>query len=374
VIERELWGRAPDGTEVDLFTLSNARGMLAKVSSYGCLVQSIWVPDRSSQLRNVALGFPDLAGYVTNFTNPRSGGSGGTHFGAIAARYANRIAGHSFTLDGHTYELVGNDGPGHVNTLHGGPGSWHTRAWRGAVSGDTVQLSLTDPDGANGFPGTLEATVSFTVSEQSALELEYHVTTDKPTVVNLTNHSYFNLAGEGTGDVYGQRLAINAPAFLPGDETQIPTGEFAPVEGTPFDFRSLKPIGRDIGRADLTFGDQLISALGYDQNFVLAGEGFRLAAVAFDPVGGIVMSTYTDQPGVQLYTANHLVGDLVGPTGRTYRQGAAFALETQHYPDSPHHLDDPDWPSVVLRPGEEFRSRTSYRFTVTPTDELEPPF
>jgi aldose 1-epimerase len=211
----------------------------------------------------------------------------------------------------------------------------------------------------------VDNTVVYTLTRKNALQIDYKATTDAPTVVNFTNHTYFNLAGEGSGDIYGQLLKINADTFTPTDANLIPTGQFASVTGTPFDFRHLKPIGRDIRDASAPQGNQLVLAHGYDHNWVINGSGYRLASVAEDPDNGIVLSTFSDQPGLQVYTGNFLVGDLVGTSGHTYRQGDAFTLETQHYPDSPHHIGDPAWPSVVLNPGDTFTSRTAYQFSTT---------
>ncbi len=369
-ITHKQWGMLSNGTAVDMYTLRNGGQMAVEISNYGGIVQSIWVPDRTGRLRDVALGFPDtqagLTQYETDFTNPPSGGSGDTYFGAIIGRYANRIANHSFTLGGHTYNLVGNNGPNNINTLHGGPNAYNTQVWQATTqSGNgsvALKLTYTDPDGKNGFPGAVSNTVTYTLTRDNALQIDYGATTTAPTVVNFTNHTYFNLAGEGSGDVYNQLVQIRGSQFQPTDANLIPTG-FASVAGTPFDFRHLKPIGRDINRADLPQGDQLVTAHGYDHNWVLDGSGFRLAAVAVDPGSGIELSTYTDQPGVQFYTGNFLVGDLVGTSGHTYRQSYGFTLETQHYPDTPHHIGQAGWPSVVLNPGQTFSSRTTYKFT-----------
>jgi aldose 1-epimerase len=337
-----------------------------KVTNYGGVIQSIWVPGRDGQVANVALGFPALNDYVSDFEGqpwPAPGGSGDTHFGALVGRYANRIAGASFRLNGETYALPANNGP---NTLHGGPQGWNTKVWTAtpdaAQDSVAVQLAYTDPDGYNGFPGALATTVLYALGPDNALRIDYRATTTRPTVVNLTNHTYFNLAGEGSGDVYGQLLQINADRFTPVDPYLIPTGEFAGVEDTPFDFRGPKPIGREIRRTDARRGEQLAFARGYDHNWVLNGEGLRLAAIAADPHSGRTLSVHTTEPALQFYTGNYLVGDLVGTSGRTYRQGDAFALETQHYPDSPHHQGEPDWPSVVLDPGETFESTTIFAF------------
>jgi aldose 1-epimerase len=367
-ISSQTWGSA-HGQTVNLYTLRNGNGMIVKISNYGGVVQSIWVPDRTGKLKNVALGFPTLSDYVNDFENqpwPAAGGSGDTFFGGIIGRYANRIANHSFTLNGTTYQLIGNNGPNNINTLHGGPNAFNTKVWAATPqklsNAVALKLTYTDPSGYNGFPGAVTTAVTYTLTRHNALHISYQATTTAPTVVNYTNHTYFNLAGEGSGDVYHQKLAINSNTFQPTDANLIPTG-FASVAGTPFDFRAMKPIGRDINKARLPQGDQLTTAHGYDHNWVLRGSGNRLAAVAQDPGDGIVLWTYTTEPGVQVYTGNFLVGDLVGTSGHIYRQTDAFTLETQHYPDTPHHIGDPQWPSVVLSPGQVFNSSTTYRFT-----------
>jgi aldose 1-epimerase len=375
-ISKQSWGSA-HGQAVDLYSLRNSNGMIVKISNYGGVVQSIWVPDRTGQLKNVALGFPKLSDYVNDFENqpwPATGGSGETYFGGIIGRYANRIADASFTLNGTLYGLGGgpnscgsavhpNNGP---NLLHGGPLSYNTRVWAATPktlsNGVELRLSYTDPNCYNGFPGAVTTEVTYTLTNDNAFGIAYRATTTAPTVINYTNHTYFNLAGEGSGNVYNQKLAINSNTFQPTNSVQIPTG-FASVSGTPFDFRAMKPIGRNIEDASAPQGNQLVVAHGYDHNWVLRGSGYRLAAVAQDPGDGVVLWTYTDQPGVQLYTGNFLVGDLVGTSGHAYRQGDAFTLETQHYPDTPHHIGDPNWPSVVLNPGQVFNSKTTYKFT-----------
>jgi len=375
-ISRQTWGSA-HGQSVDLYTLKNSNGMIVKISNYGGVVQSIWVPDRTGKLVNVALGFPKLSDYVNDFENqpwPAAGGSGDVYFGAIIGRYANRIADASFTLNGTLYGLGGganscgptthpNNGP---NLLHGGPLSYNTQVWDATpitgANSVALKLGYTDPNCYNGFPGKVTTEVTYTLTQNNSLEIGYTATTDAPTVVNYTNHTYFNLAGEASGDVFNQKLSINSNEFTPTDANLIPTG-FASVSGTPFDFRAMKPIGRDINKASAPQGDQLTTAHGFDHNWVLRGSGFRLAAVAQDPGDGIVLWTYTSEPGVQVYTGNFLVGDLVGTSGHSYRQTDAFTLETQHYPDSPHHIGDPQWPSVVLNPGQTFNSKTTYKFT-----------
>lgn len=364
MISSQPWGTV-DGQPVELFTLSNRTGMTVAVASYGGVVQSIRVPDRAGRTVNVALGFDSLEGYL-------EARAAEAYFGAIVGRYANRIAGHSFVLDGRRHELA--HAPGDGVTLHGGPGGYNTRVWQAAPARDgdgaALRLSYVDPDGRNGFPGTARNEVVYAVTPDNALRIQYGVTCDAPTVVNLSNHTYFNLAGEASGDVYSQLLAVNAGVFLPVDETQIPVG-FAAVAGTPFDFRAMKPLGRDIEAVEGPAGEQLARGLGYDHNLVVAGAGYRLAAVAWDPGTGIVLSTYTDQPGLQVYTANHLTGELVGAGGGVYRKGSAFALETQHFPDAPNHIGEPGWPSVVLRPGEVLRNRTTFKFGVAGRELVE---
>jgi aldose 1-epimerase len=365
-ITKASWGTA-NGQAVSLYTLTNSNGMKVKITNYGGVVQSIWVPDRNGKSTNVALGFSKLSDYVTTFQNPPAGGSGNTFFGAIIGRYANRIANHSFTLNGTTYNLAGNNGPNNINTLHGGPLAYNTKVWTATTqktkNAVALILEYVDPANYNGFPGNVTNRVTYTLTQKSELNITYRAVTDAPTVVNFTNHTYFNLAGEGSGDIYGEKLSINSSTFTPTDSTLIPTGQFASVAGTPFDFRKMKTIGRDIRKASMKFGSQLVTAHGYDHNWVLKGKGNRLVAVAQDPGSGIVLWTYTTEPGVQVYTGNFMLGDLVGTSGRDYRQGDAFTLETQHYPDSPHHIGDPNWPSVVLNPGHIFTSTTTYKFT-----------
>jgi aldose 1-epimerase len=367
----QTWGTA-NGQTVHLHTLTNGRGMRVRISDYGGVVQSIWVPDRHGHLRNVALGFPTLSDYVNDFQNrpwPAKGGSGDTYFGAIIGRYANRIAGAKFTLNGTRNPLgsgppcpatpTPNDNAG--NLLHGGPDSYNTHVWAAAEmrTADAVGLKLTytDPNCKNGFPGTVQNTVTYLLTNSNELRIHYLATTDKPTVVNFTNHTYFNLAGEGSGDVFHQLLRINAEQYTPINGNLIPTGQLADVAGTPFDFRDLKAIGRDIRDAD----QQLRIAHGYDHNFVLNGSGLRLAAVAGDPASGRILTTYTTEPGVQFYSGNFLVGDLIGSGGHAYRQTDGFTLETQHFPNS---INQPNFPSTVLNPGQVFHSMTIYKFSV----------
>jgi aldose 1-epimerase len=364
-ITSQSFGTA-DSQPVSLFTLSNGHRMTVKITNYGGVVQSIWVPGRAGRVKNVALGFSKLSDYVTDFTNPPAGGSGDTYFGAIIGRYANRIANAKFKLDSTTYPLgnppgTPNNGP---NLLHGGPNSYNTQVWQATpqTSAHSVGLKLTytDPDGKNGFPGAVTNEVAYTLTQDNALRIDYSATTTKSTVINLTNHTYFNLAGEGSGDVYNQLMKINADSFTPTDANLIPTGQIVPVAGTPFDFRTIKPIGRDISSASMPQGNQLVLAHGYDHNWVLNGSGMKLASIAEDPSSGRVLQTYTTEPGVQFYTGNFLVGDLVGTSGNTYRQSDGFTLETQHYPDSPN---EPSFPSTRLDPGKTFTSATIYKFS-----------
>jgi aldose 1-epimerase len=354
-VTKRSWGTAPGGQAVDLYTLTNRHGARVTITNYGATVHTIRVRDRRGRFANIALGFRNLAGYVANQTAT----SGTTYFGATIGRYANRIGGAQFTLDGVTYHLPANNGP---NTLHGGPAGFSSKVWQAKAlagrSNPTVTMSYTSPDGEEGFPGTLTVTVTFTLTNANALRIHYTATTDKPTVINLTNHTYFNLAGEGSGSTYGQQLHIYARRYTPVDANLIPTGQLASVAGTPLDFRVLTPIGRRI-RSGF---EQLVLAHGYDHNFVISGGGRgRLvpAAFAMDPRSGRTLRVLTTEPGVQLYSGNFLDGSLVGTSGGTYRQGDGFTLETQHYPNSPNQ---PSFPSTVLRPGQRFASTTVYAF------------
>ncbi|MGP4028286.1 aldose epimerase family protein [Actinomadura sp. 3N407] len=351
-LTRQPFGTLEDGTAVDRYTLTSGNGMRVRILTYGGIVQTVETPDRHGRDANIALGFPALEDYV--------GKNGGPCFGAVIGRYANRIAKARFTLDGETYRLAANNGE---NSLHGGPGGFNTKVWkaRPVEGGDSVGLRLdyTSVDGEENFPGTLTTTVTYTLTRGNELRIEYHATTDQPTIVNLTNHSYFNLAGEGTGDVYGHRVTLNASRYTPVNAALIPVGEPAPVKGTPFDFTSPHSIGERIRAHD----PQLLIAQGYDHNFVLdQPHPSRLteAARVTEPRSGRVLEISTTEPGVQFYTGNFLDGSLIGTGGRAYRQGDGFALETQHFPDSPNQ---PGFPSTVLRPGESFDSTTVYAFS-----------
>lgn len=349
-ITRRPFG-AVDGEAVDLYTLTNARGMSFAIMTYGGIIQSIAVPDRAGTRANLALGFATLDEYV----------AGSPYFGATVGRFANRIARGSFSLDGATYQLPRNEGP---NTLHGGARGFDKRIWRAEEvrEGDAVgvRLSRTSPDGEEGFPGTLAVQVTHFLTSENAIRIEYRATTDKPTVLNLTDHTYFNLAGEGSGDIYGHLLQLNADRYTPIDETLIPTGAVDPVAGTPFDFTTATAIGARIRENH----PQLSRARGYDHNFVLRrtapdDTSLILAARAQDPASGRVLEVYTTEPAIQFYAGNMLDGALAGTAGRLYRQGDGFTLETQHFPDAPNQ---PRFPSTVLRPGREFVSTTIYAF------------
>lgn len=350
-ISRDVFGVMPDGAQVDAFALTNAAGMRVVILTFGGVIQSVWVPDRDGVVSNVALGFADLDSY-----RERS-----PYFGALVGRYANRIAYGRFDLDGQAHQLTINEGPHH---LHGGHVGFDKRVWSAQPFTSTgkagLELEYVSPDGEEGYPGTLAAAIRYTLDEDSALRIDYGATTDVPTVINLTNHSYFNLAGEGSGSVYSHVAEINAGYFTPVDDTLIPTGEIAAVDDTPLDFRTPVEIGRRI-RDD---HPQLQAAGGYDHNFVLDRSDSRLkpAARVFEPVTGRGVSVQTTEPGVQFYVGGHLDGSLVGPSGRSYGRGDAFALEAQHFPDSPNH---DNFPSTVLRPGREYASTTVYTFSTT---------
>ncbi|MGP4110468.1 aldose epimerase family protein [Streptomyces sp. 4N509B] len=342
---RELFGRLADGTEVHRWTLSNG-GTRVKVLSLGGIVQSLELPDRAGRYANVSLGFDTLDPYVTD----------SPYFGALIGRYGNRIAEGRFTLDGTTYQLPLNDGP---NSLHGGDIGFDKRVWEVTPSGrSALVLRYVSPDGEMGYPGTLDVEVTYTVTDDGALRIDYLATTDAPTVVNLTSHIYFNLAGEGSGGVHDHRLRIAASRFTPVGATLIPTGELADVAGTPFDFRRTKAVGRDIRVSH----PQVLHGQGFDHNFVLdkgITEEPEPAASVHEPISGRTMDVATTEPGLQFYSGNFLDGTLVGTSGLTYRQGDALCLETQHFPDSPNQ---PGFPSTVLRPGDTYRSTTVHTF------------
>jgi aldose 1-epimerase len=336
-----------DGKPVEVFTLTNASGVQIKAISYGAIITSWRAPDRSGQMADIVLGFDDPAQYAKS--NP-------PYFGAVVGRYGNRIAKAQFTLDGRTYKLAANDGE---NSLHGGKQGFDKVLWTGTPTktkeGPGVTFTRTSPDGEEGFPGNLKASVSYTLTDKNELIVSYLATADKPTPINLTQHSYFNLAGQGTGDILGHELRINADRFTPVDATLIPTGELAPVENTPFDFRKPTAIGARINSEH----PQVQIGKGYDHNWVLArtGADLALAAEVYEPKSGRTLRVMTTEPGVQFYTGNFLDGTITGKEGRVYRQRYGFCLETQHFPDSPNH---PTFPSTILRPGTTYRSRTVF--------------
>lgn len=352
MITEAPYGTMPDGTPVKIYTLQNAR-MEVRVISYGAILVSIRAPGRGARGADVVVGHDSLDGYLTR----------SRFFGALVGRYGNRIGGAQFTLDGRTYALAKNNGANH---LHGGVKGFDKVVWQGSYNKQpgasaSVTFTRTSPDGEEGYPGSLAVRVTYTLSQTNELIIDYHATTDKPTIVNLTNHSYFNLSGEGSGDILGHRVTIDADHYTPVDAGQIPTGEIAPVAGTPFDFRQETPIGARID-AD---HEQLRIGSGYDHNFVLRknGPGLAHAVRVVDPVSGRTMDVSTTEPGVQFYTGNKLDGSYNGKSGHVYGRRSAFCLETQHFPDSPNK---PAFPSTVLRPGQEYRSTTVYAFGVIP--------
>ncbi len=348
-IKRADFGKMPDGQSVELYTLTNRNGMQVAITNYGGKVVKLLVPDRQGKMADVALGFDDLKGYLGN--DP--------FFGTLVGRYANRIGNARFKLDGVEYKLEANDGR---NSLHGGSHGFDKKVWKakelpGAEPG--LELTCLSKDGEESYPGNLSATVVYTLTNKNALRIDYKATTDKDTVVNLTNHSYFNLAGQGNGDILGTELTINADRFTPVDSTLIPTGELRKVEGTPLDFRQLTPIGARINADD----EQMKFGKGYDHNFVLnrKGPGLVLAARAIDPRSGREMDVYTTQPGVQFYTGNFLDGSVKGKGGVAYAKRSGFCLETQHFPDSPNK---PNFPSAELKPGQTYHEITVFKFSV----------
>jgi len=351
-ITRAPFGTLPTGEQVQAFTMTNARGLEMRVLDYGGIIVSLRTPDRAGKLADVVLGFDDLQGYVKS----------SPYFGAITGRYANRIAKGRFTLDGTTYKLAVNNGP---NALHGGLKGLDKVVWQAEPSMDSsgvrLVLRYTSDDGEEGYPGTLRATVTYTLSDSNQLSIDYDATTDKPTPVNLTQHTYFNLAGEGSGTVLGHVVTINADRYTPIDSTSIPTGELPSVAGTPFDFRTAHPIGERIDEAD----PQLKNGRGYDHNFVLnhpqGSAGLVHAAHVVDPASGRTLDVSTTEPGVQFYTGNFLDGKVVGKNGHAYPFRGGFCLETQHFPDSPNQRQ---FPSTILRPGDTYRSRTVFAFGV----------
>jgi aldose 1-epimerase len=346
---RHSFGTTADGTNVDLYTLTNVNGMEVRLSTLGAGIVSLKTPDRRGELGDVVLGFDTIDGYRTG-DHP--------YFGVIVGRYGNRIAKGRFTLGGVTYTLATNNGPNH---LHGGVKGFDKAVWTGApverADGPAVRFEYLSKDGEEGYPGNLSVAVVYTLTDSNEVRIEYTATTDKKTVVNLTNHSYFNLAG--TGDILGHEAMINADRFTPVDATLIPTGELASVEGTPFDFRTPAAVGSRIDQPH----EQLKFGGGYDHNFVLngTGPGLSLAARVTDPASGRVLEVRTTEPGVQFYTGNFLDGSIAGKGGRPYNTRAGFCLETQHFPDSPNQAA---FPSTALEPGQRYETTTVFAFSV----------
>ncbi len=343
-VKKSDYAKLPDGSTVSQFTVTNAKGMEAKIISWGGVLVSLKTPDRTGKLGDVVLGHDSLADYRADT---------GTYFGALIGRYANRIGGAKFTLDGKTYKLPVND---NANSLHGGILGFDKRNWAARAVANGVELALTSKDGEEGYPGTLKVVVTYTLTDDNALRIHYTATTDKNTIVNLSNHSYWNLKGEG--DVLGHLVTINADKFTPVDGGLIPTGELKPVDGTPFDFRKPTTPGARINQAD----EQLTRGKGYDHNWVLnrTGKGLELAARVAEPTTGRTMEVFTDQPGVQFYTGNFLNGSVKGKGGKPMNQRTALCLETQHYPDSPNK---PSFPSAELKVGEKYDTTTEFRFS-----------
>jgi aldose 1-epimerase len=348
-LTKESFGKTADGTAVDLFTLTNANGAQASIMNYGGIVVSLKMPDRSGKLADIVLGFDSLDGYLQK--EP--------YFGALIGRYGNRIAKGRFTLDGVEYKLAQNNGE---NALHGGIRGFDKRVWDARevqdAGGGGVELKYVSKDGEEGYPGNLTATVVYTLTGGNELKIDYTATTDKDTVVNLTNHSYFNLAGQGEGDILQQVVTIYADQFTPVDAGLIPTGELRRVRGTPFDFTAPAAIGARINQDD----QQLKFGGGYDHNWVLRGArgSMKPAAEVFEPGTGRVMQVLTTEPGLQFYTGNFLDGTIRGKQGKVYNRRYAFCMETQHFPDSPNK---PEFPSTVLKPGMTYHTQTVYKFS-----------
>jgi aldose 1-epimerase len=351
-MQKQAFGKTSDGQAADLYTLTNKHGMEVGITNFGATVVSISVPDKTGKSADVTLGYANVGGYQ----------SGKGYLGATVGRYGNRIAKGKFSLDGKDYPLPKNDGP---NSLHGGTVGFNGHMWSArdvsTAAGQAVLMTYMSKDGEEGYPGNLTITVLFTLpAAENALKIEYSATSDKDTVLNPTNHSYFNLAGQGNGDILKDEIAIHASRFTPVDSTLIPTGELKKVAGTPFDFTKATAVGARIEQND----EQLKFGKGYDHNWVLdkkAGSTApSLAVEVYEPTSGRVMSVYTTEPGVQFYTGNFLDGSITGKDGKVYGHRSALCLETQHFPDSPNH---PDFPTTELKPGQKFHSTTIYRFS-----------
>jgi len=354
-ITQSDFGVLSDGQKATLYTLTNANGAVAKITDFGGIVTELWMPDKNGKLGDIVLGFDSVEGYLSDAYK-----ASGPYFGALIGRYGNRIGQGQFTLDGTTYTLATNNGPNH---LHGGLKGFDKVLWKAEPAKDSdgvgLKLRYRSNDMEEGYPGNLEVTVVYTLTNNNELRVDYTATTDKPTVCNLTNHSYFNLAGQGSGDILKHELMLNADHYTPVDEGLIPTGEILQVENTPMDFRRPTAIG---ARIDNHF-DQLVYGQGYDHNWVLKknhnGE-MTLAARVWEQTSGRVLEIWTTEPGIQFYAGNFLDGTLTGKQGKVYRHRYGFCLETQHFPDSPNK---PQFPTTVLRPGETYSTTTIHKFT-----------
>lgn len=340
-----------DFDSIKLYTLKNESGMTVRVTNYGAIITSIIVPDRNGKQADVALGYDRVEDYINAVDKP--------YFGAVVGRYGNRIAKGEFTLDGETYSLLQNNGENH---LHGGAIGFDKVVWAvdEYVEGKSLTLSYLAKDKEEGYPGNLELIIVYTLADDNSLVVDYHATTDKATPINVTQHTYFNLKGEGQGTILDHKLMLNAKTFTPVDESLIPTGEMPAVAGTPFDFTTAKAIGRDIDQQN----EQLVFGLGYDHNWILNKDGkegeLSLAAQVHEPSSGRVMEIYTTEPGIQFYCGNFLDGRLKGKSGKPYVHRGGFCLETQHFPDSPNQ---PNFPSTILKPGETYESKTVFKFS-----------
>ncbi len=352
MVKQENFQSAYKNLKTDLYTIKNNNGIVMQATNYGAKIVTLFVPDKDGNFKDIVFGYENINGYL----------DGDKYFGAIVGRYANRIAGGKFVLDGTEYQIPTNDGG--KNALHGGDSGFDDAVWTGEVlqttNGETVKLALDSPDGDQGFPGNLHVEVVYTLTDNNELIVDYSAVTDKSTVVNLSQHSYFNLLGQDSGPILNHELVINADNYTPVDQALIPTGEIRPVAGTAFDFRTPRLIGERIANGE----EQVVLGGGYDHNFILnkerAGE-LTFAASAYDILSGRFLEVYTTEPAIQFYTGNFLNGSETGKGGILYNYRSGFCLETQHYPDSPNH---PDFPSTVLRPGEEYKQQTVFRFSV----------
>ena len=346
-VTRAPFGKTPEGIDAEIFTLKNANGIEVRATNYGGIITSIRTPDRNGTFADIVLGFDTMAEYV----------AGHPHFGSVIGRYANRIADGRFKIDGIDHKLAVNSGPNHI---HGGVKGFDKYVWQAEVIGSNgVRFSRVSPDGEEGYPGNLQVAVAYSLTNYNELIVEYQAMTDLPTIVNLTQHSYFNLAGAGNGDVLGHEVTIDADRFTPVNAATIPTGQLTPVAGTPFDFRKPTAIG-----ARIEAKHPQLARGGYDHNYVLNREGNTLefAARVVEPASGRVLEVATTEPGIQFYTSNFLDGSIKGKGGLAYVRHGAFCLETQHFPDSPNK---PQFPSTVLRPGDTYSSRTVFKFDVS---------